>query len=305
LAEHGRTLVGRKRGKVFENLTGDRRMWEVTATARRREAHRLRDSLIARWRLLLRREDLGDAANEPCGIDMPEFTKYKEEEVRRLNRLQAAYFSKNAHVFEPPLPEGVPERLERIVRSAAIAVYDSVLDVGTGTGILLPLIRAYSPAHIYANDLSEAMLDHVRANHPTVIAAHGDVADLALKDASMGVAFINACYPNIVDKHKAFTNLRRMMRPGGRLIISHPLGRAFVEILKKNVPFPLDDLPAPRSEARDLFAPYGFRVSRFIDEEALYLLRLVAEEPVKSAGLCSSGPGGSTPAGNALCPRSG
>jgi SAM-dependent methyltransferase len=181
-------------------------------------------------------------------------------------------------IFEPPLPEGVPERLERIVDSAGIDPSDSVLDIGTGTGILIPLIREYSPAHIYANDLSEAMLEFVRTHYPSVITAQGDVADLALADASIGVAFINACYPNIIDKHKTFTNLRRMLRPGGRLIISHPLGRSFVEILKKNVPFPLDDFPAAETEATELFGPYGFRVSLFLDEKELYLLRLVADE---------------------------
>ena len=253
-------------------------MWEETTTARVREAHETRDALIAHWKLLLGSDSLPKAANDPDGACMTSFTRYTEEEVRRLNTLQAAYFSKNVEIFEPPLPEGVPERLERIVDSAGIDPSDSVLDIGTGTGILIPLIREYSPAHIYANDLSEAMLEFVRTHYPSVITAQGDVADLALADASIGVAFINACYPNIIDKHKTFTNLRRMLRPGGRLIISHPLGRSFVEILKKNVPFPLDDFPAEEVEATELFAPYGFRVSLFLDEQELYLLRLVADE---------------------------
>jgi len=244
-------------------------MWEETTTARVREAHRMRDTLIAHWRLLL---------GSPDGACMTSFTRYTEEEVRRLNALQAAYFGKNMEIFEPPLPKGVPERLERIVDSAGIDPCDSVLDIGTGTGILIPLIRKYSPAHIYANDLSEAMLELAKTHYPSVITAQGDVADLALADASIEVAFVNACYPNIIDKHKTFTNLRRMLRPGGRLIISHPLGRSFVELLKKNVPFPLDDFPAEEVEATELFAPYGFRVSLFLDEQELYLLRLETAE---------------------------
>ena len=243
-----------------------------------REAHETRDALIAHWKLLLGSESLRKAENDPHGASVTSFRRYKEEEVRRLNTLQAAYFSKNVEIFEPPLPEGVPERLERIVDSAGIGPSDSVLDIGTGTGILIPLIRQHSPAHIYANDLSDAMLEFVRTHYPSVITAQGDVADLALADVSIGVAFINACYPNIIDKHKTFTNLRRMLRPGGRLIISHPLGRSFVEILKKNVPFPLDNFPAEEVEATELFAPYGLQVSLFLDERELYLLRLVADE---------------------------
>jgi SAM-dependent methyltransferase len=253
-------------------------MWEETATSRVRRAHTARDSLIASWRLLLASDNLRKAANDPDGARMTSFKRYTEEEVRRLNALQAAYFSKNVEIFEPPLPEGVPERLGRIVDSAGIGPSDFVLDIGTGTGILLPLIGKHGPARLYANDLSEAMLKFVRDHHPSATTVRGDVAELAIPDASLGVAFINACYSNIIDKHKAFTNLRRMLRPGGRLIISHPLGRSFVEILKKNVPFPLDDFPEEEAEAGKLFAPYSFHVSLFLDEQELYILRLTANE---------------------------
>jgi tRNA A58 N-methylase Trm61 len=76
-----------------------------------------------------------------------------------INRLQRELFDRIVHVFEPPLPEGVPERLGKIVAAAGIGIGDFVLDVGTGTGILIPLIQLYEPGHIYACDLSRKMLD--------------------------------------------------------------------------------------------------------------------------------------------------
>jgi SAM-dependent methyltransferase len=244
-------------------------------TARRlQEAHEIRDSLIERWKGLVENGTLHKDTDHSAGGGMTGFKRYSEEETRRLNRLQAAYFSKNVHVFDPPLPEGVPERLRKIISVAEINIRDSVLDIGTGTGILIPLIQEYAPARIYANDLSEAMLEAVKVSYPFSVTMLGDAADLALPDASIEVVFINACYSNIIDKHNTFTNIRRMLRPGGRLIISHPLGRSFIEVLKKNVPFPLDDFPSGEAEAGELFRPYGLRVSLFLDEEQLYILRL-------------------------------
>ncbi len=199
------------------------------------------------------------------------FYRRGDKEIERINRRQQALFDDIVHVFEPPLPEGVPERLEQIVAAAGIEAGQTVLDVGTGTGILVPIIRKYRPKQIYACDLSQKMLDQLQKNYPGVDTLLADVRDLTLPDASLDVVFINACYPNIADKPGAFANLSRMMTPGGRLLISHPLGKRFIDSLKKTSPFPLDDFPE-RSEAKQMLAPYGLDLQVFFDEPSLYIL---------------------------------
>ena len=86
-----------------------------------------------------------------------------KKEIERINRAQRELFDKLYHLFDPPLPEGVPERLEKIVRSAEITEGDFVLDVGSGTGILVPLIQRYKPGRVWACDLSVAMLRQLTA----------------------------------------------------------------------------------------------------------------------------------------------
>lgn len=205
---------------------------------------------------------------------MKGFRRRSEDEIRHLDRLQADYFSEITGVFEPPLPEGVPERLERIVAAASVTRADAVLDVGTGTGVLLAVIGRYQPAALHAVDLSEGMLATVRRRFPFVATHHGNVHEVDLPDGSIDVVFVNACYSNIVDKDRAFINLARIVRPGGRVVISHPMGRTFVEALCSLLPFPLDDLPAGPAEAAERFLPYGFAPERLVDEGKLYLLVL-------------------------------
>lgn len=202
------------------------------------------------------------------------FKHVSDEESERINRLQADYFSQIKQVFDPPYPEGVPERLETIVRTAAITPTDTVVDIGSGTGVLIPLIQTYTPDAIYASDLSESMLESVQERYPNVLTLLGGIRKMSLPDKSVDVFLINACYPNLVDKHNSFLNITRMLRPGGRVIISHPMGRMFTVFLKREMPFPIDDFPSSHSEAHDLFEPYGLRVTEFSDEEHLYLLRL-------------------------------
>ena len=202
---------------------------------------------------------------------MAPFKIVSEAEVQTINRLQRDSFDELYRLFEPPLPAGVPERLEKIVAHGKIGAGDSVLDVGSGTGILVPIIKEYQPGCIYTCDLSEAMLLQLKKNYPDAKTILADVRDLKLQTASIDVAFINACYPNIVDKAGAFSNLGRMMKPQGRMVISHPLGKNFILSLKKRAPFPLDEFPSGE-EAGPLFEPFGFGMETLIDEPELYLL---------------------------------
>ncbi len=203
------------------------------------------------------------------------FKRLTEEEIRKIDDLQSEYFSKSMETFVSPLPEGVPERLEKIVQSASISHSDTLLDIGTGMGILIPLIQRYEPSGIYANDLTGVMLEFVKRHYPNVITIQGDIRDLELPGNSIDVVFINACYPNIVDKHRSFINMRRMLRRGGRIVISHPMGSGFVGFLKKEMPFPVEYFPENRSVAEALFKPYGFNVAKFVNQEKLYILVLV------------------------------
>jgi len=202
---------------------------------------------------------------------MTPFKTVSEKEVQRINRLQRKSFDELYQLFEPPLPEGVPERLEKIVAHGKITRGDIVLDVGSGTGILIPIIKKYKPGCIHACDLSEGMLGQLRKNYPYVKTILADVQDLKLPDGCLDAAFLNACYPNIVDKAGALTNLTRMIKAQGRIVISHPLGKAFILSIKDGVPFPLDEFPK-ESEAGALLKPFGFEIETFIDESELYIL---------------------------------
>lgn len=169
-----------------------------------------------------------------------------------------------------PLPEDVLGRMERIVAAPRIVPGEIVLDVGTGTGALIPLIRRYGAARIVACDLSGRMLAEHARRHRDVERHQCDVRDLALGAGSIDVVFMNAVFGNIADKEGALRNVVRMLRAGGRVVISHPEGRGFVARIAQTEPFPITPLPT-RAELRAFLGRHGLTVIHYVDEEKLFI----------------------------------
>jgi len=193
-----------------------------------------------------------------------------EDQIARFNRLQAQRFDELHRRFLEPLPPDVIERMERIVAAPQIQPGEVVLDVGTGTGALVPLIRRYRPGRVIVCDLSARMLEQVARLHPDVERHQVDVGDLDLCNGSIDVVFMNGMFGNIADKQGAIRNVGRMLRSGGRVVISHPEGRAFVAGITRTDPFPITPLPSAE-EARALLGASGLTVRDYIDEEKLLI----------------------------------
>ena len=83
-----------------------------------------------------------------------------------------------------------------------------------------------------------------------------------------------------VEKFRAFELDPELgkIRPGGRAVIGHPEGRAYVERIAQRDPFPLTPLPS-KAEARQLFGTAGLRLARYVDEERLLIA--VAEQEAR------------------------
>ncbi len=186
------------------------------------------------------------------------------------NQQQARYFDGVVELFDQEQPPHIQRNLELIVEAADIQPGDAVLDVGAGVGVLVPLLRAFSPGRIVACEISAKMLARLKDKYPDVETHLSDIGEMGLPDGSMNVIFMNAVFPNLVDKPRALANCARMLARSGRLIISHPEGRLFVEQLKEVVPFPLDSLPI-FPQLRRLVKDLPFLLTRYEDLSNLYL----------------------------------
>jgi len=165
----------------------------------------------------------------------------------------------------------VMARLWEIVASAELHPGAVVLDVGTGVGVLIPLVQSYQPSTVLACDVAENMLQRVHDKYPAVRTYHIDIVSLALASMSVDAIFMNGMYGNIADKPAACGNAARMLRSGGRLVVSHPEGRAFVDQLRETSDLFIESLPT-KEEFEPLLRVVGLEVIAYRDEPKLYLM---------------------------------
>lgn len=105
-------------------------------------------------------------------------------------------------------------------------VEGDVLEVAVGTGLNLPLYDA--DLTVAAVDLSPAMLEIARQRAAEagreVDLREGDAHHLAFDDDSFDTAVCTFSLCNVPDLDRAVSEMRRVLRPGGRLVLVDHIG---------------------------------------------------------------------------------
>lgn len=150
---------------------------------------------------------------------------------------------------------------------------DAVLDAGCGTGRALPPLReAVGPTGtVIGADLTPEMLDEAvragRGKAATLLRA--DVARLPLRAGSLDAVFGAGLVSHLADPATDLRELARVVRPGGRLALFHPIGRAALAA-RHGRRITADDLRA-EPNLRVVLAGSGWELGSYVDEDDRYL----------------------------------
>jgi SAM-dependent methyltransferase len=107
------------------------------------------------------------------------------------------------------------------LRLAERCVGRDVLEAGCGEGYGADLIAGVARS-VIGLDYDETTVAHVRARYPRVDMRHGNLAALPLADASVDVVVNFQVIEHLWDQPQFVAECRRVLRPGGLLLMSTP-----------------------------------------------------------------------------------
>jgi len=152
------------------------------------------------------------------------------DEVRTMfDRIAPVY-----DVMNRVMTAGLDQRWRRATVRAVVYSGDRVLDAACGTGDLA-IEAAKAGANVTGLDFSKRMLERARRKAPGLDWVNGDMLALPFADGTFDSATVGFGVRNVGDLELALSELRRVLRPGGRLgilEITRPHGplRAFYSL---------------------------------------------------------------------------
>jgi demethylmenaquinone methyltransferase/2-methoxy-6-polyprenyl-1,4-benzoquinol methylase len=134
--------------------------------------------------------------------------------VRRMfDRIAPVYDAMNR-----TMTGGLDRRWRRISAEAVVRAGDAVLDACCGTGDLA-IACARVGGRVTGLDFSERMLARARRKAPELEWIEGDLLALPFADESFDVTTVGFGVRNVEDLERALAELRRVLRPGGRVAV--------------------------------------------------------------------------------------
>ena len=162
-------------------------------------------------------------------------TAVAAEDTQRANAVLAsrratarAFFSTAAGKWDALRLELFGERQDGALLAALADPEHVIGDLGCGTGNLTTLLAPHVH-RVIAVDGSAAMLDAARSRLPdgrNVDWRVGDLESLPIEDAALDVALLSLVLHYVSEPPRALAEARRVLRPGGRLVVMDMLPHA-------------------------------------------------------------------------------
>jgi len=178
------------------------------------------------------------------------------------------------------------------VALASLRKGETVLDLGSGAGVdcFLAADKVGENGRVIGVDMTPEMIERARenarkGNYGNVEFRLGEIGNLPVADNSVDIVISNCVINLAPDKRRVFTEAFRVLKPGGRLMISDiVLLRELPDFIKNSIEAYIGCLSGAimRNEYIEAIKAAGFQEVRIIDETS-FPIECIANEPTAKA----------------------
>jgi len=173
---------------------------------------------------------------------------------------------------------------------ASLTAGMTVLDLGSGAGIdcFLASKQVGPTGRVIGVDMTPQMLERARANarsggYDNVEFRLGEIEALPVADASVDVVISNCVLNLSADKARVLREVHRVLRPGGRVVISDMVSDLPVPaVLQGNLDALAACLPTLRERYLGEFRAAGFSDAHITDEKAYPASYILEDDGVRA-----------------------
>jgi len=189
--------------------------------------------------------------------------------------LKRQFFEQLASVWDEQQPADRLTKLDQLLEpfNQYLRHSEFVLEVGAGTGAMSQvLLQRYPSIRLFSIDLAFAMLGLAQKRDRRAHFAQVDVHRLPFTNEIFSAVVCHNCFPHFAEKVAALEEMRRILVPGGHVLILHELSREKVNGIHQAAPSAAihgDMLPSGNELTRQFLAS-GFHPLSIEDDANHY-----------------------------------
>ena len=143
---------------------------------------------------------------------------------------RSEFFDQRAENWEQDhYPGPVRERLQDLIKTFGVTSGETILDVGTGPGILIPYLQPLTgiSGRVFAFDLSFPMVGQARrkTRSKSDLVVQADALEIPFGTGVFHRVICFAAFPHFSDPAIALQEMARVLKPEGSLVIAHLMSR--------------------------------------------------------------------------------
>lgn len=194
-----------------------------------------------------------------------------------MNYDEVRFFDNLAPKWDDDEILSTPEKIRSILSKIPLKIGDNVLDLGTGTGVLIPYIieRVGDDGSVTAVDGSMGMLTLAIKKYGDLPNVNFIFADFesTIFDSKFDLIMLYSVYPHLHYPEATLKDLLNNLKPGGCIIVAFPTDENFINNIHRDRKADSDLLPSAVKLA-ERFLSWGLRSEVLVATAEEYIVKI-------------------------------